>query len=161
MQYRNEQVRTKFNLPASVSVYNVSIEGNVVIGEHTYLNEGSRISTGNVSKVSIGRHCAIGRNVNITSKTHSLRQPTTDENHSEILHVESDVVIGSYVWIGDKVTVMPGVTIGDYAVIGANAFVNRDVRSFEVVGGVPARHIKFNTSHYRFNPEKWKESEQK
>jgi len=40
------------------------------------------------------------------------------------------------------------VTIGDYAVIGANSIVTKDVKDFEIVGGVPAKHIRFNTEHY-------------
>ena len=50
--------------------------------------------------------------------------------------------IGDNVWIGDKVTILPGVHIGDGAVIGANAVVVKDVRPYTVVGGNPAKIIK-------------------
>lgn len=119
-------------------------------GEHTYINEGSRIDSGTASKVMIGRHCAIGRFVHITSKTHDLSRPTTDEDNPHIKHVEADVLIGDYVWIGDKVTILPGVKIGNYAVVGAHSLVTRNVKPFEVVGGIPAIHIKFNTVHYLY-----------
>ena len=52
------------------------------------------------------------------------------------------VVIGNNVWIGDKATILPGVTIGDGAVIAANAVVTKDVPAYSVVGGNPARVIK-------------------
>ena len=122
----------------------------MVIGEFTYINEFSRIDSGKCSKVTIGRHCAIGRFVHITSKTHSLLSPTTDENTLVIEQEEDDVFIGNYVWIGDKVTILPGVKIGDYAIVGAHSLVTRDVRPFEIVGGAPASHIRFNLTHYRY-----------
>lgn len=149
-RYHIEHQRHYFKLPKSVSFYAISLEGNLVIGEHTYINDFTRIDSGSNSTVTIGKHCAIGRFVHITSKTHSFFQPTTDENHSAISEVEKDVVIGNYVWIGDKAIILPGVTIGDYAVIGAFALVSNDVKSFEVVGGIPAKHIRFNTEHNQF-----------
>lgn len=149
MQYEYEQLRKKFNFDSTVSVYGVSIEGNVSIGKHTYINEFSRVDTGPGSRIQIGSHCAIGRYVHITSKEHDLFQPTTDEDHPVIKHAEADVMIGNYVWIGDKVTILPGVIISDYAIIGAHSLVNTNVKAFEIVGGIPSRHIGFNTKHYR------------
>lgn len=150
LEYEYEKTRKKFNIPKSVSIYKVSLEGNVVIGEHTYINEGSRVDSGSNSRIVIGKHCAIGRYAHITSKTHPLSCPTTDEQHFEVVHEEADVIIGNYVWIGDKVTVLPGIKIGDYAIVGAHSLVLNDVKPFEIVGGVPASHLKFNTSHYRY-----------
>ena len=54
-----------------------------------------------------------------------------------------DVVVGNDVWIGHGATIMSGVHIGDGAVIAANANVVKDVAPYEMVGGNPARHIKF------------------
>ena len=53
-----------------------------------------------------------------------------------------DTVIGNDVWIGWKATIMPGVTIGDGAIIGARAVVSRDVRPYAVVVGNPAREVR-------------------
>lgn len=121
-----------------------------MIGEHTYINDYSRIDSGDSSKVVIGRHCAIGRYVHITSKSHDLTQPTTDELHSTIRQKEADVIIGNYVWIGDKVTILPGVRIGDYSVVAAHAVVTKSVNNFEIVGGIPAKVIRINSAHYNF-----------
>jgi virginiamycin A acetyltransferase len=61
---------------------------------------------------------------------------------------KGDIVIGNDVWIGYEAVIMPGVTIGDGAVIGARAVVTKDVEPYAIVGGVPAKAIK-----KRFNDE--------
>lgn len=149
-QYITEKNFRKLKVGQNVVIYDVSFEGNIQIGDYTYINERSRIDTGPNSMIQIGKHCAIGRNVHITAKTHDLYQPTTDEVHETILHRESDIQIGDYVWIGDNVVVTPGVTIGDRAVVGANSLVSRDIKPFEIVGGTPIRHIRFNRKHYKW-----------
>ena len=53
------------------------------------------------------------------------------------------VTVSSDVWIGARVIILPGVTIGQGAIIAAGAVVTKDVPPFSVVGGVPARVIKF------------------
>lgn len=70
----------------------------------------------------------------------------TDENHKWLCEIGNDV------WIGDSVLIINGVKIGDGAIIAAGAVVNKDVPPYAVVGGVPARIIK-----YRFSTEqiKW------
>ena len=56
---------------------------------------------------------------------------------------EAEVIIGNDVWIGMRSIIMPGVKIGDGAVIGAGAVVTKDVPDYAIVGGVPARIIKY------------------
>ncbi len=56
---------------------------------------------------------------------------------------KGDIVIGNDVWIGYEAVVMPGVHIGDGAIIGTRAVVTRDVPPYGIVGGVPARIIKY------------------
>lgn len=149
-QHQREEIQKKYNLSSTISFGDISLEGNVVIGENTYINDYTRIDTGNNSMIQIGRNCAIGRFVHITSKTHSFVQPTRDEDTNEIELLEADVKIGNQVWIGDKVTVLPGVEIGDYAIIGAHSLVNKNVKPFEIVGGVPAKHIRFNSKNRKY-----------
>jgi acetyltransferase-like isoleucine patch superfamily enzyme len=60
---------------------------------------------------------------------------------------KGSVVIGNDVWIGGNVTIMSGVCIGSGAVVGNNSHVVKDVDPYSIVGGNPAKHIKF-----RFNP---------
>lgn len=147
-QKRREDVYKKFRFPLSVSFDNVSFEGNIEIGERTYINEWSRIDSGKNSKIIIGRDCAIGRYVHITSKTHSLERPTSDPNNQNIIGIEQDTIIGNEVWIGDFVFIKHGIKIGNNAIIGAHSFVNREVLPFEIVAGSPIKHIKYNEAHY-------------
>ena len=60
----------------------------------------------------------------------------------EEVKVATPTIIGNDVWIGDGAVILPGVTIGTGAVIGANAVVVRNVASYEIVGGVPAKWLK-------------------
>jgi acetyltransferase-like isoleucine patch superfamily enzyme len=61
---------------------------------------------------------------------------------------KGDIIIGNDIWIGDNVTIMSGVKIGDGAVIAANSHVVKDVEPYSITGGNPAKLIK-----YRFTPE--------
>jgi acetyltransferase-like isoleucine patch superfamily enzyme len=150
-EYQTMRAIRKYQIHSSTNVSGVDLTGNVEIGHHTYINPGTRVSGGKVARVIIGNYCAIGRLVHITAYTHSLSVPTPDEDHPDNINDEKDTRIGNYVWIGDKVFVRPGVSIGDYAIIGANSVVIRDVSPFEIVGGVPATPIRLNRDHYRFD----------
>lgn len=63
-------------------------------------------------------------------------------------YTKGDVVIGNDVWIASGVTIMSGVTIGDGAVIASNSHVVKNIEPYSIVGGNPAKLIK-----YRFSPE--------
>ena len=69
----------------------------------------------------------------------------------EDLPLKGDTVVGNDVWIGQNVTVMPGVHIGDGSIIAANSVVTKDVPDNAVVVGVPAKVIKY------INPDEQKE----
>ena len=63
-----------------------------------------------------------------------------------LVEEKGPTVIGSNVWIGDRVLLLPGVTIGHGVVCGAGSIITKDVPHFAVVAGVPARIIKFRFS---------------
>jgi len=67
------------------------------------------------------------------------------------------VVVGDYVWIGARATILPGVTIGRGAVVAAGALVSRDVPPYAVVGGVPAKVIgeRARDLRYTLNFRPW------
>lgn len=127
------------------------------IGSHTYIRSECVFS----SFGRIGRYCSIARGVLCGASNHPLDFFTTHPfvRNKEAYSLFPDrvvpksvqkepPVIGNDVWIGNNAIIMPGVSIGDGAVIAAGAVVTHDVEPYEVVGGVPAHHLK-----YRFEPD--------
>ena len=114
-------------------------KGNIEIGEGSYIGEMSSIQSEGNCSVKIGNYCMISHNVRIY--TSSI---IADQDLSVLPHrgINGDVVIGDYVWIGVNTYINPGVNIGNNAVIGANSVITKDVPSFAIVGGVPAKLIR-------------------
>ena len=83
----------------------------------------------------------MGPDVSILTHTHNIER--TDIPMGQQGMRVSEGVIGNDVWIGMRVIIMPGVTIGNGVVIGAGAVVTRDVPDYAIVGGVTAQVIKF------------------
>lgn len=137
---------------------------HVVIGERVILRE---VTVGDFSYferhgeaiyAEIGKFCSIAANTRINALEHPMERVTTHKvsyrpnEYFRYLGVDSAfrerrrarrVTIGNDVWIGHGAVVMPGVSIGDGAVIGANAVVTRDVEPFAIVAGVPARRLRW------------------
>jgi acetyltransferase-like isoleucine patch superfamily enzyme len=110
----------------------VIIGNNVVIGRHNIITAKSLIK--------IGDNTIIGAYVQIIDHGHGYaRDKTIREQDATI----EDIIIGNDIWIGAGSKILKGVTIGEGAVIGANAVVTRDVPPFAIVGGVPAKIIKY------------------
>lgn len=131
------------------------------IGDHTYGAKGSPIIIeAEYAGLKIGKYCSIAREVLMILGNHRPDTITTypfknqcnfwpeaadaTDDHS----TKGDIVIGNDVWIGARANIMSGVTIGSGAIIATAAVVTRDVPPYAIVGGNPARVIK-----YRF-PEK-------
>lgn len=107
---------------------------NINIGECVFINSGCRFQ--DQGGITIGDGSLIGHNVVITTLNHSF----VPENRGDM--IPSPVVIGKRVWIGSNSTILPGVTIGDNAIIGAGSVVTKDVPKNMVAVGNPARVIK-------------------
>lgn len=91
-----------------------------------------------IAPVNIGNNVMIGPNVDIYTVNH----PMTAKGRRDYLAKAKPVNIGNDVWIAGKVTITPGVTIGNNVVIAAGAVVTKDVPDNSLVGGVPAKIIK-------------------
>jgi len=109
---------------------------HIHLGDHAYLNVLCTILDGN--EVHIGHHVMIGPAVQIYTAAHPLEAQPRNQGWE----VAKPVVIEDNVWIGGGAILLPGVTIGRNAVVGAGAAVSRDVPANTVVAGNPARVIR-------------------
>ena len=119
----------------------ISDASNLKIGKNVRINENVFIQA-----ATIGDNVMIAPNVAILSSTHSydrLDIPMVEQTDS----FGFPPIIGSDVWIGRNVVIKHGVTIGDGAIVGACSLVTKDVPDFAVVGGVPAKIIKYRTNN--------------
>jgi acetyltransferase-like isoleucine patch superfamily enzyme len=98
--------------------------------------------------LEIGKFCSISDNVTlILDGTRNTNQISTYPLQHVVCNQTTEcndlgIFIGHDVWIGMGATILPNVIVGNGAVIGAGAVVTKDVDEYEVVGGIPARHIK-------------------
>lgn len=165
-------VHSRFNTKTVFEGNNVVAKnacvGDSFVGRNTYIGHDTILSN-----CKIGRFCSISSDIKVVDETHpssifvstspsffsTLKQngqtfidkPLFDEK----LGVDGfSAIIGNDVWIGTKAIIKGGVTIGDGAIVAMGAVVTKDVPPYAVVGGVPARVIK-----YRFAEEQIKKLE--
>jgi acetyltransferase-like isoleucine patch superfamily enzyme len=131
----------------------------MLFGKHTY---GKPIIhwENNNAKLIVGNFCSIAENVKIyLGGNHRSDWVTTypfGHIHQNIFNnfngeghpsTKGDVIIGNDVWIGGNVTIMSGVTIGDGVVIANNSHVVKNIEPYSLVGGNPAKLIKYRFTH--------------
>jgi maltose O-acetyltransferase len=105
----------------------ITIGGGTTIGDTAFLDGRSGLSIGD--NVNLGSH------VSVYTRQHEVDSPYFAE-------VGAPVVIEDYAWVASHAIVLPGVTIGEGAVVAAAAVVSRDVAPYAVVAGNPARHVR-------------------
>ena len=141
-------------------IYDNTTIVNCKIGDYTYIGGSNKIQN-----TIIGKFCSIGPEVRIGLGIHPTNLNSTYPGfytNSEYYRVEKlydfngeeykQVEIGNDVWIGARATILDGVKIGDGAIIATGAVVTKDVPPYAIVGGVPAKIIK-----YRFDENRIKE----
>lgn len=107
-------------------------------GESVFVGRGTEFDV--IEGVTIGDHTVIAPGCFITDHNHGM---APDKRIDEQPCVSEPVTIGKDVWLGTKVVVLPGVSIGDGAVVAANAVVTKNVPPFGVVAGIPAKLLYF------------------
>lgn len=114
----------------------------IIIGDNCSIGRDNHITA--ISSIIIGNGCLTGRWVTITDNSHG----TFSESELKIipkqrkLHSKGNVVIGENVWIGEKATILPGVSIGTGAIIAANAVITKDIPPYSIAAGCPAKVIR-------------------
>ena len=123
---------------------NVNIEKNAVFSSRVTLGDNSGIGI----RASIGGETHIGKNVMmgpdciIYTRNHAFSR-TDIPMYEQGFQEEKPVFISDDVWIGGRVIILPGVKIGTGAVIGAGSVVTKDVPDYAIVGGNPAKVLKY------------------
>ena len=105
----------------------------VVLGRCTNINAGCLLDTRG-GTITIGAYTDVSAEVNLWTLQHDYRNP-------DFATLAGALTIGNYCWIGNRAIILPGVTIGEGAVVAAGAVVHRDVPPYTIVGGVPAKPI--------------------
>lgn len=155
----------------NIFIKNMINEPNISIGDFTYAHvdsiEGEKVlrslvpySFGN-KNLRIGKFCSIGFGTQFISPyaNHQMHSFTTYpfwhvfsnkdniEPWLEDAESKGDTIVGNDVWFGRESIIMPGITIGDGAVIAAHAVITQDVPAYAIVAGNPARVIKYRFSN--------------
>ena len=154
------------NIKQVCYIKNVITRPNIEVGDYTYYDDinGPEHFQDHVThhydfigdKLIIGKFCAIGRGIEfiMNGANHRMGSVTTYPfnimGHGweafaprlEELPLKGDTVVGNDVWIGQNVTVMPGIHIGDGAIIAANSVVTRDIPPYCVAGGNPCQVLR-------------------
>lgn len=142
---------------ANCKVYKRTVVSGAYIGKYTYINLYDYLPN-----CKIGRFCSLGQRITVISDNHpssvfvstspSFYSTAKQNGHSfvkenkfeERLSVSGfDAIIGNDVWIGSYVIIKGGVTIGDGAIVAMGSVVTKDVPPYAIVGGVPAKVIKY------------------
>lgn len=108
------------------------------IGNNSGIGQYSRLQ----GKIDIGNNVMMGAECWIYTSNHEfsdINKPMIEQGYK----AQEPVVIGDDVWIGGRVTILPGVTIGQGAILGACAVVTKNVEPYAIVGGNPARVLKY------------------
>lgn len=153
-------------------IKNVITRPNIIVGDYTYYDDinGPEHFEEHVThhyeflgdKLIIGKFCAIAKGIEfvMNGANHRMCSVTTYPFNImgggwekatpslDNLPLKGDTVVGNDVWIGQNVTVMPGIHIGDGAIIAANSVVTKDIPAYVIAGGNPCQIIK-----KRFNEE--------
>lgn len=105
-----------------------------------YVNITRNVTLDGRGGIKIGSDTLVGFESIILTSSHNYKQKNMLVREQGMF--QAPVAIGKDVWIGTRVIILPGVTIGDGAVIGANSVVSKDVKPNTVVAGTPAKFIK-------------------
>ena len=115
------------------------LDAKLTIGRHVRITARCRITC--AGNITIGNNALFAPDVFITDHNHGM-DPEAPGGYSPQEITIRDIVIGDGVWLGQRVCVLPGVTVGAHSIIGANSVVTRDIPPYSIAVGSPAVVIK-------------------
>lgn len=118
--------------------YNIK---NITIGSNVFINHDCELDA-SYGRINIGNFVLIGQNVKLITVNHKYE----DFNlpiYFQKAEVDQDIIVQDDVWIAANVTILPGVKIGKGSILAAGAVVTKNVEPYSIVGGVPAKLIKY------------------
>lgn len=118
------------------------LANNIIIGNNSIINYGCVLDSRG-AKIIIGDNVDIAPYVHIWTMEHDPQSPFYDV-------VKEDVVIKNYAWISSRSTIMPGVTIGEGAIVAAGSLVTKNVKDHEIVAGNPAKKIGTRNKNLKY-----------
>lgn len=111
---------------------------------------GQRFTALCAAPIVIEDNALLASDILITSENHGM-DPESEQSYAKQPLIAKPIKIGKGCWIGEKVSIMPGVTLGEKVIVAANSVVTKSFPSYTLIGGVPAKVIK----KYDFNQHKW------
>lgn len=135
-------------LSATTSYAGESYQPEIVIGNDVYIGDFSSIIA--INRVTIEDGCVLSNYVYISDSAHGI-DPAKGSIMHQKLFSKGGVRIGRSTFIGYRVCVMPGVTLGEHCVVGANAVVTKSFPAYSMLAGVPAQLVK----RYSFAEKRW------
>ncbi len=117
----------------------VKAKGKLKIGKNFCINQYSRVIS--LNNIEIGNNVTIARFVSVLDHDHKMVK-FENGDYGLCGYDTETIVIGNNVWIGDKVTILKGVTIGNNVIVAANAVVSKSIPDNVIVGGIPCKILK-------------------
>ncbi|MET2984690.1 acyltransferase [Aureibaculum conchae] len=112
---------------------------NVILKDYVNINPGARFL--GKGKIEIGNYFHTGQKLTIISTNHNY--DNAEAIPYDKVKIHKPVIIKDFVWLGDSVIIIPGITIGKGVIAAAGAVITKDVPDFAIIGGNPAKVIKY------------------
>jgi lipopolysaccharide O-acetyltransferase len=144
----NVKIKDNYRIECYHNYAGASLNPKLKIGNNVII--GYNFSCLVANHIEIGNDTILASDILITSENHGMNPESVDPYYKQPLST-GPVKIGNGVWIGEKVTILPGVTIGDKSIIAAGSIISKDIPPYSIAGGGPAKVLKV----YNFESHCW------